>query len=164
MARGQNIAPAPRPVDRQVFDQAMRHLPGRLAAKIRFEPATSCWLWQGSTNDRGSGQWWDGQRTVRAHRAVYEALFFKIAPTFDFAALCRCRSCVNPDHRKTMQRSETLRLGLSGENIAAPLRARTACPKGHLYDDANTAVRNGRRHCRACARQRHHARRIAEAA
>lgn len=31
---------------------------------------------------------------------------------------------------------------------------RTECPKGHPYDEENTRVYNGRRHCRACDRMR----------
>jgi hypothetical protein len=34
-------------------------------------------------------------------------------------------------------------------------RGKTHCPKKHLYDDANTyRDRSGRRHCRACQRER----------
>ena len=33
-------------------------------------------------------------------------------------------------------------------------RDRTQCPKGHPYDEANTAIYDGRRHCRTCVRDR----------
>ena len=29
-------------------------------------------------------------------------------------------------------------------------RAKTACPRGHPYDEANTAIMHGSRYCRAC--------------
>jgi hypothetical protein len=32
--------------------------------------------------------------------------------------------------------------------------AKNCCPRGHLYDEANTIRRNGRRHCRACDKER----------
>jgi hypothetical protein len=32
--------------------------------------------------------------------------------------------------------------------------SKTHCPHGHPYDEQNTAVRSGRRHCRQCDRDR----------
>jgi hypothetical protein len=37
----------------------------------------------------------------------------------------------------------------------------THCPQGHPYDEANTRMYEGRRYCRACARERARARKAA---
>ncbi len=39
--------------------------------------------------------------------------------------------------------------------MASAQSARTHCPQGHPYDEANTTWSSGRRHCRACARARY---------
>lgn len=63
--------------------------------------------------------------------------------------LCRRRNCCQPAHLEPVTASEnTNRQGHQN-------RAKTHCPRGHPYDEANT-YRNpsGRRLCRQCARDR----------
>lgn len=154
--RGFRLAPAPSPDDRARFRHALAHLPSRLAVKIAFVPTTSCWRWLGSIQSNGYGRCWDGRRSTYAHRVLFETLYFPIASKRDLDHLCRNRWCVNPDHLQPVTRSENLRRGLAGENVAILQRLKTHCPRGHIYDESNTRHANGRRHCRACARARYH--------
>lgn len=39
---------------------------------------------------------------------------------------------------------------LRGETLAAANLAKTHCPQGHPYDEANTQWYSGRRYCRGC--------------
>jgi hypothetical protein len=44
---------------------------------------------------------------------------------------------------------------LRGDGIASTNRAKTHCPQGHPYDEANTQMtRAGGRRCRTCSRNR----------
>ncbi len=151
-----NLVPQPSPLDERKFYAAIRVLPANLVGKLVFEKATSCWKWIASAQPNGSGRVWDGERLVYAHRRVYESLLFSIKPSHDLSQLCRDDLCCNPEHQEQLTRSETLRRGGVGERIAAIERAKTHCPRGHEYNDANTCRTLGRRKCRACARIRYH--------
>lgn len=57
--------------------------------------------------------------------------------------------------------ASNLAYGTHGENMTDKARhgtdhnlAKTHCPAGHPYDEANTALYEGRRFCRTCARER----------
>ena len=65
--------------------------------------------------------------------------------------LCRRRGCAQPLHLEPVTGLENMRRGIVGRVN----RAKTHCPQGHPYDEANThQSRSGRRNCRACARDR----------
>lgn len=70
---------------------------------------TPCHIWQGSSDKNGSGLFWDGERTVMAHRWLYIDSFGPITPGFSVRRRCADKSCVNPDHlylhpwKKTVQ-------------------------------------------------------------
>lgn len=55
--------------------------------------------------------------------------------------------------------SNTLDAVRQGTNACA---AKTHCPQGHPYDEANTAIENGARRCKACHRIREMAKRRAQ--
>lgn len=97
---------------------------------------------------------WNAKK-VYAHRIAYQLLVGPIPEGMQLDHLCRNRRCVNPDHLEPVTHAENVRRGLSG----AYLRARTHCPKGHPYDQANTYVSNsGSRNCRACHSASSHSR------
>lgn len=47
-----------------------------------------------------------------------------------------------------------------GPSYRGAMAARTHCPRGHPYDEANTYLNAGRRHCRTCMKDRKRARRF----
>lgn len=119
-----------------------------------------CWQWTGATNRGGYGyinvKQEDGSwRPRTAHRAAYQALIAPIPDGLELDHLCRVRSCCNPWHLEPVTKTINVRRGLAPKVVSGKWqKARTECPQGHPYDQVNTARRNGRRHCRACDRER----------
>lgn len=115
---------------------------------------TECWLWQGGITGAGYGLIAAGapsSEQLAAHRVAYEIIVGPIPVGLELDHLCRVRHCVNPSHLEPVTHQENLRRS----DVVTGLRsAKTHCPHGHPYDNANTSVRNGRRHCRECSRQR----------
>ena len=138
-------------------------LPTRFWAKVSPEPNSGCWLWVAGTWD-GYGRFNVGSRTdrsarvVQAHILAYEELVDSVPDGLELDHLCRVRCCVNPSHLEPVTHAENMRRGEAGRVGAARQRAKTHCPKGHPYDEANTritfAVGFGRQ-CRACDRDLH---------
>ena len=107
-----------------------------------------CWLWTGSINPDGYGQFWLNGRRTKSHHFLNG----KAPAGLEWDHLCRVRNCVNPAHLEAVtRRINTLR----GETQAALHAAKTHCPQGHPYDLLNTLLYQGRRYCRAC-RHLHH--------
>lgn len=127
-------------------------MPRRIAEKIERQE-TGCWIWTGEAA-RGYGRvGWSGRSSYGAHRAVYEIAKGKIpeGAQIDHVRLRGCTStlCVNPEHLEAVSPKENVRRSAVGD----AQRARTHCPKGHAYDDANTYIdRRGHRGCKACIR------------
>lgn len=123
-----------------------------------------CWVWTAATTRDGYGRFWFEGSTGPAHRWIVEQSRGPIPRGFEPDHLCRNRTCVNPAHievvtqRENLRRAGFLRRGRAIGN-AAVQSAKTRCPAGHEYDRANTRICSaGKRHCRACARARWHAR------
>lgn len=128
-------------------------LPARLQAKIELGPVPPdpylkpwtlgpCWIWTGGRTSGGHGP----------HVDVYELLVGPVPRGLDLDHLCRVPPCVNPAHVKPVTRRENL---LRGDTLTARHAAKTRCPAGHLYDEANTRIdKRGSRICRACDRDR----------
>lgn len=73
------------------------------------EPNTGCWLWMGALDVGGYGRFWNGTKTMKAHRAAWVLLRGRIpAGMFLLHACVGMRCCVNPDH---------LRIGTHAENM-----------------------------------------------
>lgn len=134
----------------------------RFHAMVLPEPNSGCWLWMGTVNENGYGQFRLDGKMRRAHRVAYEAYKKAIPEGLTLDHKCRVRCCVNPDHLEPVTHEENCRRG--GNSEATKLgdfnRSKTACPKGHPYNKENTMFRkNGNRGglgvgrvCRVCKR------------
>lgn len=117
----------------------------------RTNRAGSCWLWTRGTTGAGYGRFTIGSVDFYAHRASYEAHVGPIPEGMFVLHSCDTPACVNPAH---------LRVGSARENVRDRVdhgrdfnAAKTHCPQGHPYDEANTRhTASGRRVCRSCHR------------
>ena len=111
-----------------------------------------CWVWQGKQNSNGYGlhQRGPGHTARVIHRILWEHHTRQHVPEgMQLDHLCRNRLCCNPDHFEAVTPSENTRRQDHAE------RRKTACPKGHPYDEENTRITpSGKRVCRQCDRDR----------
>lgn len=114
----------------------------------QVDASAPCWVWGGRLSKKGYGVFRDEGRDVRAHRWSWEALVGPIPAGLALDHLCRNHPCVNPDHLEPVTWAENTRRGPMPKQNAS----RTHCPAGHPYSPENTAVYNGQRKCRACAK------------
>lgn len=130
----------------------------RLLAKVTIDSG-GCWLWTGQINRYGYAKTSirrNGKDVhVSGHRLAYELFIgpIPVGQEIDHvkARGCLYRHCVNPAHLEAVTpRENTLR-----STAPSALNAtKTHCPAGHEYDEVNTRIYRGRRHCRACDRSR----------
>ncbi len=123
----------------------------RFWEKVEASP-DDCWNWTASKGFFGHGSFWDGTRSVRAHRFSWEQVNGVIPEGFELDHLCKNPPCVNPQHLEVVTRSENIMRGRAPEINRQRQLSKTHCPHGHAYDRENTYIRpdNGVRLCRAC--------------
>jgi hypothetical protein len=126
----------------------------RFWAKV--EKTESCWLWQGSTSNKGYGEFHlgrQGRMRVRAlpHVLSYQMLVGKIPDGLQLDHLCRVRHCVNPEHLEPVTRKVNI---LRGVSWCAERARQTHCLHGHSFVGAYIS-KEGHRVCRACNAKRH---------
>lgn len=130
--------------------------------------AVKCIVWTAARKGQGYGSFWDGNRTLRAHRFSYELAVGPIPEGLQLDHLCRVRLCVNPAHLEAVTQEENQRRGLLGvlsgitrrQRPKAPPRRTgpaTHCQQGHELTPDNTYRQppskshpSGRRRCRTC--------------
>lgn len=120
----------------------------RLLDKVMPVPECGCWLWLGSTNGNGYGNFSYQGRTRNAHRVSYELHYGSIPEGMEIDHKCRMRCCVNPAHLEPVTHAENMRR--SPDAAPAVYRNKTHCPNGHPYVGENLYRYKGKRHCRTC--------------
>jgi hypothetical protein len=120
------------------------------------EKTDTCWLWRGSLDSHGYGQFGvvlaGERRNHRAHRWGFEQLIRPLNAAETIDHLCRVHACVNPDHLEPVSHAVNVARGKSGLHNSA----KTHCDNGHEFTEENTIRRGdgGRwRQCRECARK-----------
>ena len=80
----------------------------------RFHEEDGHWLWHGSVNPVGHGQWHphSGHLMNHAHRASYELFKGNIPEGLVIDHLCKIRQCVNPEHLEAVTQRVNLSRGL----------------------------------------------------
>jgi hypothetical protein len=160
---------------RAAYGWCAAHWPERFWSKVKRGPVPehrpeleACWLWMGRRDNLGYGRFDLDRREQLAHRISYQLMVGAIPPGWEIDHLCRVTSCVRAGHLEAVPHRVNAQRGNQGNHV----RAKTHCPHGHPYDEANTYwyQEKGRsfvgRLCKECRRQRvnrDRARRRAEA-
>ena len=126
----------------------------RIEENVTVQP-DGCWTWGLARTGGGYGV--VGQ--TMAHRFSYEVFVGPIPDGLTLDHLCENPPCVNPDHLEPVTLAENLRRSHRSPRLSRN-QAKTHCPKGHPYDEANTGIhgQTGQRICRPCHRARNNAR------
>lgn len=137
--------------------------PESLYRRLRFclptTMPTGCIEYTGSRNEFGYGLIQIDGKCRSAHRKSYELARGPIPEGLHIDHLCRNPPCVNPAHLEPVTCKENIMR--SPVAPAAINAAKTHCPQGHPYDEANTyMISDGRRQCRTCQRLRARARKL----
>lgn len=139
----------------------MKHFPKRFSPVARIEagsipePNSGCWLWLGSTNNKGYAHLTYGNRLHRGNRFSWTAHNGPIPDGIHVLHSCDNRLCVNPEH---------LFLGTNQDNVDDKMRKgragpstnalKTHCKRGHEYTEENTyrQKNTNQRACLVCRR------------
>lgn|SRR5208282_6156582 len=110
-----------------------------------------CWEWKAACGGKGYGYFSIKRKVRLAHRVSWTIYRGSIPDGLHIDHKCRNKACVNPDHLDPVSQAENnhrvLLRGYHGSLV------KTHCPRDHPYDETNTRWYQGRRFCRACARE-----------
>jgi hypothetical protein len=128
----------------------------RLMRRIDMTDPDACWIWPGANNGIGSGYGTisidapaNGRRTY-THIAMWVHFNGPVPDGHELDHLCKVTLCCNPRHLEAVTHAENLRRADTFD-LGAYWSAKTHCPWGHEYTEANTYVNpKGARCCRAC--------------
>jgi hypothetical protein len=128
-----------------------RSLAVRFRDRVSAEDPNACWLWTGFVGSTGYGRIGAHGKVEYAHRVAWKLLRGPIPEHLQIDHVCQVRNCVNPHHMELVTPKENIRRS----SVGHVQLAKTHCPAGHPYDEANTyRSRSGQRLCRACRAER----------
>lgn len=109
------------------------------------------WMWIGSKTPNGYGKLSINNKTVGAHRIVWEMFRGPIPKGMFVCHHCDTPGCVNPYHMFLGTHTDNMKdcasKGRNGD------QKKTHCPKGHPYSGTNLRMRRGFRECMICVRE-----------
>lgn len=111
--------------------------------KVELSP-DGCWLWMGGKMPAGYGSFSVRDKTVLAHRWIWQLFYGPVDEGLQIDHLCRVRHCVNPSHLETVTPRENQ--WRSPISISARFGRQTLCKNGHPF----THHDGNQRYCRIC--------------
>lgn len=127
-------------------------IPEEIKDRVKIDPDTGCWLWQGYRVKGLYGRGGAFGRHGLMHRLVYEELIGPIENELDHVRERGCiyKHCCNPAHMEDVTHQENVR---RDHAVIVVQIATTHCPQGHPYVGDNLKVgTDGKRYCRECHR------------
>lgn len=117
-------------------------------------PFSGCWIWMGSLDTSGYGQLTHKGQHMRAHRASFASFKNQQDRPLLVCHTCDVRACVNPDHLYSGDYKDNRRDMINRSGWAHPYAARTACFRGHEYQEGSFRISlDGSRACRVCHKE-----------
>ena len=107
----------------------------------KIKKTNNCWIWLGSKNSVGYGQFDINKKKYLTHRISFQTNGGILDHTLELDHLCHNPLCVNPEHLEQVTHQE---INQRGDLFN---RKKKHCPKGHLYDEITS---QGHRGCSIC--------------
>jgi HNH endonuclease len=149
------------------FDRTVEE---RFLAFVSTEKTSEgCIQWIGSTDSKGHGKFWDGEKIIGAHKWAYEHFVGPVPEGLILDHTCHdprvCRLGINCPHRACVNIEHviptTKKVNSSGDRSAvaasnkARAEAQTHCINEHEFTPENTTItKEGFRVCKTCNRER----------
>ena len=119
----------------------------RFWSKVDVRGPDECWLWLASTTRNGYGQFRDG-KMHKAHRYAWELANGRpVAEGLTVHHTCEVKACVNPSHLVEMSYRDNI---MASDTVARRNAEKTECG----ICGGPFKLRNGRRVCPRCERER----------